>query len=75
MRYHAKDDAREASPLAVFYLPRAFRRACLQVIEDVNTNIQMMFASVSAIGQSGKCYIIELHVQCMQIKEELILLI
>ena len=34
--------------------------------------IQMIFASVSAIGQSGKCYIIELHVQCMQIKEELI---
>ena len=31
----------------------------------------MMFASVSAIGQSGKCYIIELPVQCMQIKEEL----
>ena len=37
--------------------------------------IQMMFASVSAIGQSGKCYIIELPVQCMQIKEELILLV
>ena len=37
--------------------------------------IQMMLASVSAIGQSGKCYIIELHMRCMQIKEELILLV